>query len=569
MDKIKQALTQPLVAGPVPPKTFRLGIVLNGTVAAGAWTAGALDALIEVLDRWEAAKVAGQDVARHSLRVEVLGGASGGGVCAAIFARAASRVFPHVRDSEGHAANPFWQVWVEALDLLPMLGDTDLAAAPDAVPASVLSGKAIEQAIAAILGWGIDMPGVTPREKPRAWLADPFHVGMTITNLRGVPIGIEFRSSIPGVAGRKSQFVNHADHAWFAIGLGGAAALGALRGDQVPVAPDFVGHAKAWSELALYARATAAFPVGFPPVKLVRKKAIYDWRAVLLPSAPDEQGNRKPFNAEEDVKLLRPYWECLRKEERDLPDYAFHAVDGGATNNQPVELVRAGLMGLGRNLQRDTARADAAILVMDPFAAMEQPRDSDGLNMFGVAGELLGTWKAQARFGTADLMLALDDDVGSRFLLTAGRTNAAGEKVFGTAALATSGVGAFLGFASRRYRIHDYLLGRRNMLGWLEKHFVVPNNNRVVGDPEAARGDKTLPIIPLVGVAPAAEDPPWPILDPDADLPLDALGERTRGVGATILPGWLKWTSRPLWWWKGDKLTDALRQAIIATNRRE
>src|SRR5690348_13293773 len=42
---IRDRLSHPLV----PPKdnTFRLGLVLNGTVSAGAWTAGVLDFLIQ------------------------------------------------------------------------------------------------------------------------------------------------------------------------------------------------------------------------------------------------------------------------------------------------------------------------------------------------------------------------------------------------------------------------------------------------------------------------------------------------------------------------------------------
>jgi predicted acylesterase/phospholipase RssA len=52
-DSVISRLRKPLVD--VEENVFRLGIVLNGTVAAGAWTAGVLDALIEALDAWETA----------------------------------------------------------------------------------------------------------------------------------------------------------------------------------------------------------------------------------------------------------------------------------------------------------------------------------------------------------------------------------------------------------------------------------------------------------------------------------------------------------------------------------
>lgn len=180
-------LQQPLVTAPADETTFRLGIVLNGTVSAGAWTAGVLDFLVEALDAWEEAKRAGEDVPRHAVRLEILGGASGGGVCAALLARAATCRFRHARTEAGAPGNPFWETWVEQLDLEPMLGTTDLDD-PAAPAASALDGRAIEQVARLILDWGPGTtPGVSPLETPRGWLADPFRVLVTLTNLRGVP----------------------------------------------------------------------------------------------------------------------------------------------------------------------------------------------------------------------------------------------------------------------------------------------------------------------------------------------------------------------------------------------
>ena len=77
----------------VPDGTFELGLVLGGTVSAGAYTAGALDFLIEALDCWEA--VRGQpDTPQHRVVVKVITGTSGGGVNAAIAARALNFEFP-------------------------------------------------------------------------------------------------------------------------------------------------------------------------------------------------------------------------------------------------------------------------------------------------------------------------------------------------------------------------------------------------------------------------------------------------------------------------------------------
>jgi hypothetical protein len=44
----------PLYRTPPPVRTFKLSLVLGDTVSAGAYTAGALDMLLEALEAWNA-----------------------------------------------------------------------------------------------------------------------------------------------------------------------------------------------------------------------------------------------------------------------------------------------------------------------------------------------------------------------------------------------------------------------------------------------------------------------------------------------------------------------------------
>jgi hypothetical protein len=118
--------------GEVPPNTFEAALVLGGTVSAGAYTAGALEFLIEALDAWTGMRdgAAGQTVPRHKVVIRIITGTSGGGVNAAIAARALAYDFPHVsRGTETAiaAGNPFYDIWINRLTLASMLRTDDLA----------------------------------------------------------------------------------------------------------------------------------------------------------------------------------------------------------------------------------------------------------------------------------------------------------------------------------------------------------------------------------------------------------------------------------------------------------
>ncbi len=482
---ISHRLGLPLVAGP-PAHTLRLGLVLSGTVSAGAWTAGALDALVEALDAWEAAKARGENVPRHAVSLEMAGGTSGGAVCAALLARAGLRGFPHVRDAAGASGNPFWKVWVETLDIRQMLETSALAAGRPVD--SLLSGRAIERAVEAILAW----EGV-PLAAPRPWLARPFRALVTVTDLEGVPHELALSPS-PADPGRRrsARFSAHADHATFAVGP----AIG-LREDEFHVAPD---DARQWRRLANYARASGAFPVGFPPVRLERPRGHYRWRAVL---APNGKGGLEP-------RLLRPAWADGRA---DGPR-VFDAVDGGALNNSPFALVHQRMVGLGNALPRRAEELTGAILLLDPLAALrERATPAEPPALGAAAGSLVNALVSHARYSAAELLLAADQEVESRQLVTAGRTRANGERVWGESALATSGAAAFLGFLDPGLRAHDFLLGRANMLAWLDRYFRLPKAARLFAGGGEGRflrdSDGTLPVVPLCGVA-VPPPPTWP-----------------------------------------------------------
>ena len=279
-----------------------------------------------------------------------------------------------------------------------------------------------------------------------------------------------------------------------------------------------------WADFSAFARATGAFPVGFPPRELTRPMAHYRYRATVVPS--DQTG------ASAKIVGLSPDWEML-KTNGSLPnDYHFLSVEGVATDNQPIGLARTALSGLlGRN-PRDPAEADRAVVLVDPFAGQTGlgPEKMDGFpSLFGALGSM---FTQQTRYNSQDMALAADANIFSRFIIVPRRDGHTGG-----AAIASDGMGAFIGFASQDFMRHDYLLGRRNCQRFLQAEFVLTEDNPVFagvwteaqkakfcakdakGAPvKDAKGRLFLPLVPLMGDAAIEETTdPWPRnkLDPD------------------------------------------------------
>jgi len=189
-------------------QTFELGLVLGGTVSVGAYTAGALDLLVQALDSFHAQ----ENSAPHQVKLMLATGSSGGAVCAALLGISLTHQFPAVVDNQaalnsngtGPAENKFWDVWVNRLELGPMLDTSDLDTAnnenqiqdprptpDDPIPptqyvAALLNSGPIDKAVTEIARYARS-GGTTSR----TWAASPFRVATTVCNLRGMPYCIQ------------------------------------------------------------------------------------------------------------------------------------------------------------------------------------------------------------------------------------------------------------------------------------------------------------------------------------------------------------------------------------------
>lgn len=541
-------------ADATPP--FEFGLSLAGGVSCGAFTAGAVDFIVEALDAWESARERGDsDAPLHQVSLRMVAGASSGALTSAVLAAALPyEVAPVHHDSPPVAekANPLFGAWVDGTGLADLLGTSD--AQVNGVR-SLLDPTRVDLVARTAIDFGVKAP-----TRQRRWLADPLRLAFSVTNLRGVHFSLSNGRS----ALRKLLSSAHGDVMRFAFtGLGGAAAP-QPRPDETPIA--LARHApdgwERWGQtFATAALASAAFPLFLPARRLAPPAGQYSQATLLLPG-----GNCGPD------EVLRPKPEGPAAQSR----YEFDAVDGGLIDNTAQEVVRSELAGrdpLACN-ERDGRLARRAVLLIDPLLAAAQAPDDKPLPPISLAGTLaalLRTLLDQARLAPQDMALALRSDIYSRFIIAPQREDAAGEA--SSRYLAGASLGGLGGYLSRDFRRHDYQLGRRNAQQALAERFVLHADNPLFKDWSAeqrqryAVGDgQELPVIPLVGQlhprhGKAEVLPEWPFgkADPDGYAPaLDArLGVLYRHL---VKPWYLRWVLCPLWL----LVRRPLRQRLVA-----
>jgi len=485
---------------------FEIGLVMAGAVSAGAYTAGVLDFLVEALDAWESAKAeeaaATKSSSRqwsipgHSVRLRVVSGASAGAMTGAIAAAALKYDFPHVRSATASSANPFYQAWVEDIDISRLLETRDLDGKSGPV-VSVLDSTVLSEILPKVLSFAASATLTRP------WVQSGVRYIFTQTNLRGVPYFLSMRGNTSGGLG----MIAHADYQSFHVLYEGSA-LRPPRADDVLVTFPNSTDKLPWHALGQAALASGAFPIGLAPRVIERDATGFNYRFVVVPGQS---------NGPAQVAQLDPMW----PQRKPPSPFRSVVVDGGTMNNEPLNLAHAELAGLAGSNERTGKLANRALVLIDPFpdeaGSVDDPTRGQSESIFGVGMALLGAWKDQARFDPEDLGLADADNVYSRFLIAPSRGTSTISNDF---ALASGALGGFSGFLSREYRNHDFLLGRRNCQQFLREHFCLPIDNEpvfgVVNNALTQPGSKwivpgspaCLPIIPLFGSA--AEEQPLP-----------------------------------------------------------
>lgn len=577
--------------------TFELGLVMAGAISAGAYTAGVLDFLIEALDGIEDLR-AGNDTdylraglpdenpivdPPHQLRLKAMSGTSAGAMVTAIFTTIlGTRIRPVGRDrrvdDSSRTDNPLYDAWVQQIHWDRLLATDDLGAG--ATVRSLLDARHLEEIVADALRYA------ERDEYRRPYVGPLLPIYLCTGNLRGVRYSISLEVE-KGVV-NEHQMSMHADWMGFCFDRDPAANLPGMRSLAPGRASDH------WDTLGAAALASGAFPIGLSARELRRNFTDYEERKWFDPAMPRDPVRRKtPEGRDVDPADSPSSWLSQSGGKTKFPpldraadfppdgEYRFVNIDGGVFNNEPLELCRVAVAGDRPRNPRDPQRADAAVLLIDPFPNLfELDRNYDPMaqaQILPVLRSLIGAFISQSRFKPDELALAKNPNVASRHAIMPIRYGVGDQPE--TYAIACGSLGGFGGFLSKAFRHHDFMLGRRNCQRFLSDHFVLPATNPLVAGwpasadrtpfevrPDHAPDTVHLPIVPLLGKLASdayTATPPWPA-DP-ADLSIDRLRDavlaRANAIKDSLVaqyqPDWVvRQGINGLWLWKRKSWTE-------------
>jgi|GEM_PF-564433 len=513
--------------------TFHAGICMAGAISAGAYTAGVMDYLIEALEHWEKAKqlqAAGKlsGIPKHNFIIDVLGGASAGGMTAAITARGLQDKFvpvttQTVKDEALAKANPLYNAWVnlketKEQDMMDLLLNTDdIENNTDNKEKEVRAGLN-SNFIKDIASDMLDKRVAIKYERP--YIANDLDIFTTLTNLRGFSYKVNFKTS----SGNRTHHMRmHRDYAFFTLDDRAGKIPGALPDGRIPV--HFYDEKGNSNVLKSAAMGTGAFPVGLESRDLTRKSSYIKSSKYLnlmkgakgadytfLPESDDflslnvDGGviNNEPYEITEqlleDRREIKLREEAkLKKAEQEAKDKAaLEAANLGtapteATATEEIKNIEEGEEEdsfVMPKMNRNAALFENMVLMIDPFPDDDKkvPEYIPKKAWRNVLPSIITAMRSQLMMKDEQIKRAYLSDDYTRFLIMPERyDNINGVDVKMDYAIACGSLEGFGGFFSKEFRKHDYFLGRRNCQRFLQQHFTVPEN---AGNPILAYGYK-------------------------------------------------------------------------------
>ncbi|WP_162558645.1 patatin-like phospholipase family protein [Robertkochia solimangrovi] len=445
------------------PKTFKLCLTLAGAVSAGAYTAGVMDYLLETLELWKLAKHQNRklgidhpdydhSIPMHDVEIEVLSGASAGGITATL--SLLSLVNPMHRpvnsDNPERSNNLFYDCWVQMADepglttLEKMLQTDDLK--PDMTPMSLLNSNAIE----ILADKALRRPKTINYPE---YISEDLDLILTTTNLRGLNFKVDFDD------------LNHTGASHIITSHGGffrykMANTTFSRGiPEKKNALYYVLDLNSDQDLEYLRDATlstAAFPI------------VLRSREVSISATYIERYPNYLFGKKKGITPILPQHE---------KNYTFNSIDGGLINNEPYGI---GLKVLKQKNPGLSNSDNYAVIMVDPFPNQDHedimPETEN--TIWNVAAGMFKALRNQVMFNQDGIMDALSLSDRTKFLIAPSKKiNTGSKNIYSDHPLASAPLSGFAGFMEQKFRNHDFELGRKNCQDFLRYHFTIKIEN--------------------------------------------------------------------------------------------
>lgn len=303
----------------------RLAITIAGAVSLGAYEAGVVVELLEIL----AAHNAACDKLEDKIYVDVLTGASAGGMTATIISQ---KLLFCPQSLSGPADNDLYQAWVKEVDIVDLLKTSS-----DEAEFSILSSARIEEISRKFL---IDRYkiGLNVPHKPHP-VIDPedarLYLGLAMSNLNGITY------KLPIASGGDLPYTRFQDE--FVV--------------QAPIDANNPAHNTAdfWEPLRNAAVACGSFPFAFRPKELLRDASQYkvplDFKKPIFPNT----GMRFAYTdgglfQNEPIGLAKNLVDLIDHHQNDNRFFLFIAPGLRDMADLPINAARARLLDTGKAL---------------------------------------------------------------------------------------------------------------------------------------------------------------------------------------------------------------------------
>jgi hypothetical protein len=455
----------------IAPNEFHLGITMAGAVSAGCYTGGVMDYFFEILDLWESAKNKKLDlteeeytlIPQHKVVLDVMGGASAGGMTTAMAAMyALNGVINPVTDPKSELAvykqNIFYDSWVLLDDLnekdkrKTFAKTWDLDDLSSGHVQSFLNSNFVDRIADRTFQLRGDLAAQV-KSLP-SYISPELEMLLSHCMLRGVPLEINFSTPIGLIQGEKEApshtTFEHLTLSHYKLNNGRQPDLGKYLWLN-PYEKPYV------DTLRVTTKATGAFPFGLKFRKFDQEVFTDEYIKSVTERIVCGFG-RNRLKPEYELK-----WNCFPS------PFNFVTVDGGTINNEPFGEV-LGILKQRYGDAADLVHKPYGLIMIDPFPDVLD-RDEPYVpptDLLTLIPALSKTLREQSKVKRAEFLEAYSSDY-TRGVIFPRKWKA--KNVKEDYPIASESVEAFGGFLDIRFRHHDFFLGRDNARNFFRFYF--------------------------------------------------------------------------------------------------